>query len=71
MNKTQLGGNNMDSKRQVTFKTKKSEEQGFMILGRLRKPFSYLGKGRYVISKEQCILLKSNNIPYNIKRYYP
>lgn len=71
MLKSNHGGNSMDSKRQVTFKTPKAEEDGFMILGRLRKPFSYLGKGKYVISKEQCILLKSNNIPYQIKRYYP
>lgn len=70
MSKRSNGENSMDSKRQVTFKTTKAEEQGFMILDRLRKPFSYLGKGRYVISKEQCVLLKSNKIPYKIKRYY-
>lgn len=70
MSKRSGGGSDMYSKRQVTFKTKNAEEQGFMILDRLRKPFSYLGKGRYIISKEQCVLLKSNKIPYKIKRYY-
>lgn len=68
--RTKNRGLGLDSKRQVTFKTKQAEAVGFMLLGRLRKSFTYLGQGKYVITKEQCIILKSNNVAYEIKRYY-
>ena len=60
----------MDSKRKITFENQKSEQNGIVLLGRLRKPFTYLGGGKYVISKEQCLVLKSNKINYQIKQYY-
>jgi len=60
----------MDSKRKITFENQKSEKNGIMLLGKMRKPFTYLKGGKYVITKEQCIVLKSKAIPYSINRYY-
>lgn len=60
----------MGSKRQVIFENQRSEKDGIILLGRLRKPFTYLGSGKYVITKEQCMVLKTNEIAYEVKQWY-
>jgi len=60
----------MDSKRQITFENQRSEKEGIVLLGRLRKPFTYSGRGKYIITKEQCLVLKTNEISYEVKRRF-
>ncbi len=59
----------LERKRVVVFRDEKAEDKGFALLNAVRMPFAYKDNGQYIITKKQCVILKAQNIGYDVKRY--
>jgi hypothetical protein len=51
--------------RKVVFPTENDESRGFSLLFDKGSPISYLGERRYVVSEDDCKVLRENGVTYN------
>jgi hypothetical protein len=54
----------MSVHRKVMFPTENDEYRGFNVLFDKGSPISYLGERRYVVSEDDCKVLRENGVTY-------
>ncbi|MGI0038178.1 MAG: hypothetical protein ACREAO_00035 [Nitrososphaera sp.] len=54
----------MSVHRKVMFPTENDEYRGFNVLFDKGSPISYLGERRYVVSEDDCKVLRKNGVTY-------
>jgi hypothetical protein len=52
--------------RKVIFPSETEEYRGFQVLFDKGSPISYLGERRYVVSEDDCQVLRSNGVSYQV-----
>ena len=55
----------MSVHRKVVFPTESEEHRGFNVLFDKGSSISYLGKRRYMVSEDDCKVLRENGVTYN------